>query len=57
MALKNVPPHLREGYKCNLPSTPVFADKAAIVASDYTRPALRDFLTNRGLLKVKQRLQ
>jgi len=53
MASKNVPLYLREGYKYNPPPTLVFADKAAIVASDYTRLALRDFLTNRGLLKVK----
>ena len=57
MASKNVPPHLREGYKCNPPPIPVFADEVAVVASDYTRPALRDFSTNRGPLKVKQRSQ
>jgi len=53
MALKNVPLYLREGYKYNPPPIPVFADKVAIVASNYTRLALRDSLTNYSLLKVK----
>jgi hypothetical protein len=56
MALKNVPLYLREGYKYNPPPIPVSIDKVAIVASNYTRPALRYFLTNYSLLKVKQRL-